>query len=523
MADELEHLLAGLTAADIDPVAELDHVDHIDSGHTDLTHQHFAPLADYTNDPLVPFGPDDTPDTVGEGLKATLGPFGAVGEYGPAAMYAIYPLVDKVIPSMEVSGIVGDTNHGSGYHRSRNGLKGQGKGGDYSIQLPADRRGDGNACTAIDLKFSARDMRLVSARLMVAFKPDAKGNYDPRIECCREFFGTINGTAVTGWNRAVTGRPVGYVTSDASHLWHVHVSVFRDYATDRNRMLGLAEVLAGKPVGAFGWKDPDAKAPVVPPPPPPPPAAPEFTQVVELDAPGAGNWQCAVQNIVSGEWFIGHSRGRADGLEDTVVYRFDKSGKYQDSMTVLKGAHLYGFGVSDTNVLWLPHNEGGNDIITVQYEPGTTKTKADGTQMHVFTDNRAQVSFSPSRDWVCIWERDAHTDTYRRYAKQNVLDGLDQPKGVAVAIPRTAGRVVQGFSLVNDNLYLLLGAADAPASIEKWSFTTGKKLQTVPITQLGLLAGETGMREPEGMDGRHFGIKVLQGSARRLRILKHNL
>jgi hypothetical protein len=520
MADELDQLLAGLTAADIDPVAELDHVDHIDSGHTDLTHHHFAPLADYTSDPLVPFNDDDTPDTVGEGLKATLGPFGAANEYGPAAMYAIYPLVDKVIPSMEVSGIVGDTNHGSGYHRSRNGLKAQGKTGDYSIQLPADRRGDGNACTAIDLKFSAKDMKLVSARLMVAFKAD-----EDRIEPCREFFGTINGSSVTGWNRAVTGRPVGYVTSDASHLWHVHISVFRDYATDRNRMLGLAEVIAGKPAGAFGWKNPDGSTPaVVTPPPPPvePPVVPVYSQVVELDAPGAGNWQGAVQNVVSGEWFLGHSRGRTDGGEDTVIYRFDKAGKYQDQMVLLGGAHLYGFGVSDTNVLWLPHNDGGNDIITVQYEPGKTKTKADGTQMHVFTDNRAQVSFSPSRDWVCVWERTATTDTYRRYLKQNVLDGLDQPKGKAVAIPR-GSRVVQGFSLVNDNLYLLLGAADQPAVIEKWSFTTGKKLLSTPVTHMGLLAGETGMREPEGMDGRTFGIKVMQGAARKLRVYRHNL
>ena len=524
--DELARLLRGLTAEDAAPfgdktVHELSELEVVDAGHEGLTAQHFVRLERLHEDPEVPLDADTPAEEAGEVLARHLGPRGAAGELGPAAMFAIYPLVDRTTPSMEVSGIVGNTRHGSGYHRSRNGLRAQGKGGDYSIQLPADKRGDGNACSGIDLKFSSRDMKLVTARLMAAFKPKG-GKYDPRIECCREFFGTLDGVHVTGWNRAVTGRPVGYVTSDASHLWHVHVSVFRDYATDRNRMLGLAEVLAGKPAGAFGWHDPDkptekpAPVPVVP-----DPKDADVRLVAELDAPGAGNWQGAVQNAVTGEWILAQARPRTDNpdVEDVVLHRFTRSCAYRDSMTLLACTHPTGFGVSDTNVIWLTWNDSVNDVVTIQYEAGKEARKSDASPMHVFSTGNVQISFSPSRDWCVLRRIRKTTEEYRRYRKADVLAGNDAQVGETVIVQRSPDRVVQGFSLRNRNLGILTGRADGPSFIERYSFDTGKSTGRLDVTDVGFSAAELaasgkrapGKREVEGMDGRRFGVKLWQG------------
>lgn len=526
---ELARLMARLTPEDIDPFDAQTGLDPelvVDSGHDGLTPDHFVRLDHLVADPEVPLDSDSDVDEVGQVLARHLGPRGAAGEHGPAAMFAIYPLVDKTTPSMEVSGIVGDTKHGSGYHRSRNGLRAQGKGSDYSIQLPADKRGDGDACTAIDLKFSARDMKLVTARLMVACKPDSKGNYDPRIEPVREFFGTLNGSTVTGWNRAVTGRPVGYVTSDSSHLWHVHVSVFRDYGDDRNRMLGLAEVLAGKPAGAFGWHDPDSPTkPVVKPTPVVGlPDADEATVrlVAELDAPGAGNWQGAVQNAVSGEWILAQSTPNGTGGEDVRLHRFTKECAYRDTMLLLGAGHWTSFGVSDTNVIWGTWNEGTNDIVTVQYKGGTQVTKKDTSIMHAFSTGNVQVSFSPSRDWLVYRLIKKDTEEYRRYRKSDVLAGNDAPVGEPVIVKRSPDRVVQGFSLRNRNLAVLTGAANKPSHIERYSFETGKATGRQDVTAVGFTKAEhqaalaagglpLGKREVEGMDGRRFGVKVWEG------------
>jgi hypothetical protein len=252
---------------------------------------------------------------------------------------------------------------------------------------------------------------------------------------------------------------------------------------------------------------------------------PMFEKVIELDAPGAGNWQGAAQNVKTGEWFIAHSRGRADGAEDVVLYRFDKAGKYQDKMTLEKCSHIYGFGVSDTNVIWVTWNDDTNDVVTLQYEAGKTVSKSAASPMHVFSDGWVDVSFSPSRDWVAHRQRNYPSkgfETYRRYRKDNLVAGVDDKSGVDVVIPTSSSRVVQGFSLVNSNLYVLIGLAPNSAfRIEKWDFKTGKKVGELKLDpRLGLRDGENDKVEPEGMDGRTFGMKVGTDDARRLIVYK---
>jgi hypothetical protein len=166
----------------------------------------------------------------------------------PAALINIYKAIEASdqYGSMRRGGIVGDVRHQArgGYHISR---ADQTSSSNYSVQAPADKRGPSNLASGIDLTMSPSDMKKMTSRLMAACKTNhANPAAEPRIECIREFFGTLNGTTVTGWNRyASSNRGVGYTTSDSSHLWHVHVSIFRDYCDDPAKMKGLVDILLG--------------------------------------------------------------------------------------------------------------------------------------------------------------------------------------------------------------------------------------------------------------------------------------
>lgn len=470
----------------------------------------------------------------------------------PNNLWVMYALLDPYLGSLRKGGIVGDTAHvaGGGYHISRDDLKFHGQGGDYSIQAPADKRGPGNAAAAIDLTLSTTEMKTVSKRLKAAMEGT---DYDPRIEPLREFIGTVNGTQVCGFNRYKTGRATGWYPSgysESSHLWHVHLSFFRAYCNDKNSILGVAEVVAGLKPGTLGWKGaaapkPKPAEPAAPADPKPPVVEEVPKLVVELDAPGAGNWQGAVQNIATGEWFIGHARARTDGGEDAVFYRFDKDGVYQDKVELLGGDHPTAFGVSESNIIWTSHNgpraPGGepvNDIVTFRWQPNAQLLKQNCQVMHAFTDLPAHISFSPTRGWAVIRERTKTTDYFRRYSKQNILDGIDKQVGKTVELPRVAP-ATQGFTCIEDRLYVFRGAANEKTWIEVWSFTTGQKLREYDVTHVGLYEGEVEtlkpaaqvdgtpflptdqaklMREAEGMDGRYFCVKVAQKAMRKQRI-----
>lgn len=191
----------------------------------------------------------------------------------PGALSRVYDHIGPYLASDRKGGIA---NSGSpGYHTSREDLLKQGRTNDYSIQCPADKRGNAKNAAGIDITLSDSEMKTVSGRLRKACTPDADGNYDDRIECIREFIGTVDGRNVSGYNRVATGSgtrsKTGWVSSgfgDSSHLWHVHVSVLRDRVENDNDMLGLSEVIAGLTPGALGWSasgKPDT--PDTPPPP----------------------------------------------------------------------------------------------------------------------------------------------------------------------------------------------------------------------------------------------------------------
>jgi hypothetical protein len=159
-------------------------------------------------------------------------------EYAPQNLRNLYDRIK--LSSKQMSGIVGDSSHTYGYHRGRHYVG----PADYSVTLTADKTGDGEAACALDVKLSAADMELATKRLMAA----CRGN-DPRVRCLREFFGTLDGTRVTGWDRhdpAALGDD-GYTTSDDSHLWHIHLSIYRSLVLT-TAVLQIADVINGIPL-----------------------------------------------------------------------------------------------------------------------------------------------------------------------------------------------------------------------------------------------------------------------------------
>ena len=462
----------------------------------------------------------------------------------PSALYGMYKLLDPYLSSLKIGGVVGDTRHvaGGGYHISREDLRSHGQGRDYSIQAPADLRGPADCAAAIDLTLSREQMVLVSKRLKAAMTtptPGLSGGYDPRIEPLREFIGTVDNRNVCGYNRYRTGRGTGWYASgysEVSHLWHVHLSLFRAYCNDVNAVRGVAEVVAGLKPGVLGWHDPDqpakapapapvkvpAPAPVTPTPTPTEPQEdPVPKTVISIDAPGSGNWQGVVRDIEADQWFLAEAQViDGEDREDTVLHRFNAAGKYLDSMrcSPAKGykLHATSFGVNDGNV-WLTWNEDANDVVTVRYVPGATVRKADCQLMHVFSDGNIQIGFSPDRKDVVLRRVRAEVDEFRHYAKQDVLDGTDNQQGKTLIIPReTDKRTMQGFGIIEDRLYILTGrpSRKQPTIIERWSFTTGKLIDKTTIDLPG---------EAEGIDGLTYGRKVGTGAARRLVVNRHGL
>jgi hypothetical protein len=146
--------------------------------------------------------------------------------YAPAAIQALFDTVKSRMPSAQLGGIYANK---PGYHNARNQLPPS----DYSVQTAPDKHGDPAAASALDITWgSANDQRTSSQRLL-----NAKN--DSRMSCIREFFGSTDGVTVCGWDY-YGGYPV---TSDDSHLWHIHLSVLREYANDQAALAKVADVI----------------------------------------------------------------------------------------------------------------------------------------------------------------------------------------------------------------------------------------------------------------------------------------
>lgn len=167
-------------------------------------------------------------------------------------------------PSAELGGIDADK---PGYHEKRNDIIAAGRGGDdYSVaHVAADRRGRGTVGSAIDLTMwpaGGSAMRKYTGRLQAAAL-----SRDPRLylrggPTLREYIGTTNGTTVECYV-FTGGAPLGVKRDGepadsgfdygraASHLWHIHLSIIRQYAEDWGALDAVLSVLRGESLAAW--------------------------------------------------------------------------------------------------------------------------------------------------------------------------------------------------------------------------------------------------------------------------------
>lgn len=170
-----------------------------------------------------------------------------MSEYAGLGLRALFTMIDNAVPVAVNSGIIGNTAHKTGYHRSRKRLLDTGHTNDYSIQASEDKQGPAGACCGLDVSLPPAEMKRHTARMIKACQDN-----DPRLKALREVLGTVNGTTVTGYNRVATGSgsrsKVGLVSADSSHLWHMHFSILRKYADDIAACKNIGAVFLGLPL-----------------------------------------------------------------------------------------------------------------------------------------------------------------------------------------------------------------------------------------------------------------------------------
>ena len=149
-----------------------------------------------------------------------------------AAIQHLYDRLEVTYPhaQLELGGIYANK---PGYHNKRDNLPGS----DYSVQHPDDRAGSGQDASALDITLrNPPEIAKLTQRLI-----DLADAHDDRIQVLREFLGTTNGYTVVGRD-VRENRPI---TSDDSHLWHCHISVYRRYAGDWAAMDAVAAAITG--------------------------------------------------------------------------------------------------------------------------------------------------------------------------------------------------------------------------------------------------------------------------------------
>lgn len=146
---------------------------------------------------------------------------------------------EEEIPGVRLSGIYAPK---SGYHNTVNHNK-KSWPGDYSIRLLLDLTQPDNKARAIDLTLSDEQMRTITGYL----KASAEDPRDDRLRGLREFIGTLDGVNVFCMIKDDEDGPWRIDWSrDASHLWHIHLSIFTAFCALMAFMQELFSVLSGQ-------------------------------------------------------------------------------------------------------------------------------------------------------------------------------------------------------------------------------------------------------------------------------------
>lgn len=142
-----------------------------------------------------------------------------------------------IIPSVKLGGIYANK---SGFHNTVNANKSRWPN-DYSLKGIQNLTGPYDKARAIDLTMSNADMVTYTQRLINACNAN-----DPRVAGMREFFGTVDLKNVVGRAHDSDTGAWRFTTSDSSHLWHIHISIFTFYCNNAQVMSGIASVLKGE-------------------------------------------------------------------------------------------------------------------------------------------------------------------------------------------------------------------------------------------------------------------------------------
>jgi hypothetical protein len=169
----------------------------------------------------------------------------------PAPLVKLYEEFAKHEPQAVFGGIYANK---SGYHNTRaNHLKS--RPNDYSIQAALDKQGPADKAAALDITFKDaqksdfKTIRVYTKRLIDAMKKKDSRLYYKGEAVVRECFGNAdNDREVEGWSLYR-----GYaVSSDSSHLWHLHISFHRKFVNNWDAVKGVLDVLLARNANAGG-------------------------------------------------------------------------------------------------------------------------------------------------------------------------------------------------------------------------------------------------------------------------------
>ena len=154
------------------------------------------------------------------------------------ALWRCWTDVEPNIPGVRLGGIAANKQC---YHNSVNANKASWPGA-YCIQQSLDLQGPFDKARAIDYTMSDVEMRRRTAYLRdAALHPD-----DNRLKAVREFIGTVDSVNVYCLIRDANGIWRFDGTRDASHLWHIHGSIYTAYVGSWPELEGFVSVLLGE-------------------------------------------------------------------------------------------------------------------------------------------------------------------------------------------------------------------------------------------------------------------------------------
>jgi hypothetical protein len=219
-------------------------------------------------------------------------------------------------------------------------------------------------------------------------------------------------------------------------------------------------------------------------------------EVISLNPSGAGNFQTMAKD--GPYWYVAKA---TTGNNAAVVHQLNGAGQQVSEMRVRGEMHPTGIGVRKGIV----YADVSDTVVSFPYRGGTT---IDGGSQSK-TGWHGEISIDPHADRAVI----------RRGNKYRLYD-MATKKEIGVQI-KTAPGMRQGFGVSGKILTILSGKTNGPASMETWSFTTGKRIGIRDVTDVGFRKGEKkGNREPEGVFGNMIGVKVFTGDKRRLRVFE---